>query len=983
MIKMASLIQLFILVSFIWTSNGADIIRRYEGTKNVRQDKLAVVGHLGYHFKSLVNEITHNMLMTREISLKPLLKQLSEINKQAEKFTQFCLNEPTFIAPKIENITADEIKGSELKFHYLPEVGEVSRIEARAKCESLGWQLPELYYEGEVQSFIEFMKKTNLAVCHAGLEFDIFNGYRRYIATGLPMWKGAHKFVNDTRSPADTINSIDKAMELLNAEFLYTDKGELHFHNNYKTPVSKSWDRIGNYYRNLDGNERYIADFRTRVVCTNKIRGGKYTTLYRHIEAASMLTYLSHRVYLPGRVSDPKKLGHDDNLSRSPELEAISSRVIESLVKNITMRPFDLLVGQMCSATANLMKEFQPDILNQIIQLLSSVDINTLESVIDRQSNNGDSLEEEILLKSGDRFVPELGSILTMLPSSRVRDDTEIRKTKFNVDDEFIISHTSLPHVGQLSQILGNYSLALTEITLLPKNHRLALEDLSKLMEAMISKQFESSEEVMIVLNRIHNIFEKLSRDINHGVKKLSNIVHSSLMGSTSPYVLSNGRLKHVKSYIKERFVSSRLVEDFSQMKSFIIANEEMEPRIRILVLLTLVETDNSELVQIIPIPHFRENMVLVPVVDHEFVLVNQLAGTQKPLEATEVQNCLINRCSVAGMELPLGHGCGVAQFFGQAFSKCQYRKIHHKDSFVYTAAPHGVIYSFKEPVSTKLVCRNSQFIGKPFVLKGIGSIQVPSECSLSIKDESQFFIKIDSRPMHLHENVGSYVPHVDEIPADKMEVFNITLVGNNDVLVTLKGLIGGNSEKLEVVDLKLLVTYITLSVVTVFTIIFALVVVTRIKRFNYQIGILLNSERELFEKVIEVDQLKEAVDKLKLHRRSSRSSTPSLSRKPQFREMLAPLSKRFVPMSKHSSLATIPEPMELLDMSLLNLKAPDGASEPTYESQSTRAGDYSYMSMGGIRDNTYDDLLTAPVNIDLIENDDSKKDPQIYDKHT
>ena len=87
--------------------------------------------------------------------------------------------------------------------------------------------------------------------------------------------------------------------------------------------------------------------------------------------------------------------------------------------------------------------------------------------------------------------------------------------------------------------------------------------------------------------------------------------------------------------------------------------------------------------------------------------------------------------------------------------------------------------------------------------------------------------------------------------------------------------------------------------------------------------------------------------------------------------------------MSKHSSLATIPEPMELLDMSLLNLKAPDGASEPTYESQSTRAGDYSYMSMGGIRDNTYDDLLTAPVNIDLIENNDSKKDPQIYDKHT
>ena len=136
---------------------------------------------------------------------------------------------------------------------------------------------------------------------------------------------------------------------------------------------------------------------------------------------------------------------------------------------------------------------------------------------------------------------------------------------------------------------------------------------------------------------------------------------------------------------------------------------------------------EKSELVHMLPIPFFESGMAYEPILDHEFVVLNQLSGVFRALTTFEAMACLEGPCYVSGMEVSINSiGCGLAQYFGRHPEACEFTSSATNGMYLKSTPPDGVVYSFRDQVNAQLFCgSNNLLVGSSLALQGIGIIYV------------------------------------------------------------------------------------------------------------------------------------------------------------------------------------------------------------------------------------------------------------------
>ncbi len=64
---------------------------------------------------------------------------------------------------------------------------------AKARCQAMGKQLPEIYDEYSMQTLSLLMRNKKVSTVWAGIQFDPNTAIQRFISTGMPIYRGFSK----------------------------------------------------------------------------------------------------------------------------------------------------------------------------------------------------------------------------------------------------------------------------------------------------------------------------------------------------------------------------------------------------------------------------------------------------------------------------------------------------------------------------------------------------------------------------------------------------------------------------------------------------------------------------------------------------------------------------------------------------------------------------------------------------------------------
>ena len=112
------------------------------------------------------------------------------------------------------------------RFLHVEMPSRVSYAEGKRRCAALGMQLPEIYHPDRLKELTDLLKKKGISKCFAGLEPDIGDAIYRFVATGLPIWKGTHSEIfhfNGRKSP------LPEQVDNLHTKWFYGDDGRLYY----------------------------------------------------------------------------------------------------------------------------------------------------------------------------------------------------------------------------------------------------------------------------------------------------------------------------------------------------------------------------------------------------------------------------------------------------------------------------------------------------------------------------------------------------------------------------------------------------------------------------------------------------------------------------------------------------------------------------------------------------------------------------------
>ena len=111
-------------------------------------ENLKIRNNIGYHFLRRVRPITQEHFMSRRIDTTALLQGVDSLKLVADKLKHFCQDIPR----QLTRVKDLEIKTSLGKpkvatgqYTFLNSVRSTTFHEAKARCEALGQQLPEIY----------------------------------------------------------------------------------------------------------------------------------------------------------------------------------------------------------------------------------------------------------------------------------------------------------------------------------------------------------------------------------------------------------------------------------------------------------------------------------------------------------------------------------------------------------------------------------------------------------------------------------------------------------------------------------------------------------------------------------------------------------------------------------------------------------------------------------------------------------------------
>ena len=361
-----------------------DISAFDEGPK---MDKVVLKNSIAYHYTRQVRLIEHELFVTRQISLVPMLNGMSTLKNTLADIQKYC-NDMASAAIKETNY--QEKSKNEVKWQYLSEAGALSYPEASAKCKALGLQLPEIHSPNEMISFSNFLKENKINNCFAGVIFDPFQSIFRFETTGIPVWHGFPSKISDEKGNIrDTMALMDDA----EITFFYHKDGQIFFQGNPRGPVmdKKVYERN---YRDYDsGANREIQFISSPVVCQNRWDGRRN---FQPTTSANSPAGLKINVVRPNRDSLAKRdLGSFDIMQRddtqpSPLKVTMTAqrtgRTTTSYPPHVPYSPFgsSKTLIDLCLSVSQQMNETISRSEERLIRVLSLADISVKDPSTDR-----------------------------------------------------------------------------------------------------------------------------------------------------------------------------------------------------------------------------------------------------------------------------------------------------------------------------------------------------------------------------------------------------------------------------------------------------------------------------------------------------------------------------------------------------------------------------------------------------------------------
>ena len=154
----------------LYDSGELSIDEAYLFDKSQRLDRVQIKHQIAYHFQQkAVKEITQELFISRMIDVGPIVKGLSLLNQTAQQLRRYC--ELKQVKVERGNDTLIVRDGIYNPF-WLVGRGTFSYSEAKAKCNRLGKQLPEIYTMKEMKLMFDATSGGKTLELFAGIEYD-------------------------------------------------------------------------------------------------------------------------------------------------------------------------------------------------------------------------------------------------------------------------------------------------------------------------------------------------------------------------------------------------------------------------------------------------------------------------------------------------------------------------------------------------------------------------------------------------------------------------------------------------------------------------------------------------------------------------------------------------------------------------------------------------------------------------------------------
>jgi len=230
-------------------------------------NKIKVKGHMAYHFKKIVREISQELLISRKMDVNPLLVAAQALDETSKVIEKYCdslkiqpqpppprvsvmnmrpytvplalgsLATPTTSTPRVGSQSGHSATSpvrSAHQFELVESEPVHDQVVASRICQARGMQLPEIYDSTAANALQNFLKANQLGSCFAGTEPDLASGLQRFRSTGLPVWEGHYAQIYTI---GGRLHATRQLMDDYAAAMAYTNEDKLVICNSHHNPV--------------------------------------------------------------------------------------------------------------------------------------------------------------------------------------------------------------------------------------------------------------------------------------------------------------------------------------------------------------------------------------------------------------------------------------------------------------------------------------------------------------------------------------------------------------------------------------------------------------------------------------------------------------------------------------------------------------------------------------------------------------------------
>jgi len=768
--------------------------------KDPEANKMVIKNNIGYHFKRVIREVNREMFISRRINLRSMINGIQALKQARDSLRSYCNTFPVALqraavkaVPTTPRPTPAPQPKQVEKYQLFTTPYQSTYSIAKAECAARGLQLPEVYTANDISALSTFMTKHGLDRCHVGAELDLTSSIIRFTSTGLPLWK-SYVLPRYEGKLIDYVYLIDDG----HARLFYAQNGSMIVLYDHHGPVSHKTVGDDTFWANNQKASKMYVDHNGYIICTPKYTGVQVKLVDtgwneamsskanrgKRSVAADLLAGLDIEAYAssqdefePMDPNESVQMNLGDFQVPTPEATSYSPRAEpdvmedqhESVFKRDTAsagaRSHYSSTIDLCESIVEQANETYWEHRKRMEQLLSLVDI----SLHYNDEMNDQPSAENDLNQDQPKDRPKRNPIVKFFFKTGLGMLWNIYGFVQDINTQRRISKlektmiTTQANISANSNDIRKNAQAIEDMTRLISDHSFAIEKL-QLVTDDLDQRLTKMETNVILLNAqvqflndhvqvlgtiilIGNLVTRIDSSLSSGYRVLESITHSSLLGQTSPLVLPADQVKLVQEDLYK--VSSAVLDpSFSRMHSIIVSDPRDNSYLMVVVNAAAVSRAGLELVEMTAIPTYGSSHTYVPILDHNVVALDQYSATFSVLSQQEFESCLDGRCYIGNTAQPVtSKSCGIPQFFDRHLNVCEKEIISSDGMFLQAAMPDGYFYSFKEEVTAQLFCRGKRSLSSSRKIRGIGVLQLPTGCELSVTNHQGHNLKVKGQP--------------------------------------------------------------------------------------------------------------------------------------------------------------------------------------------------------------------------------------------